>query len=368
MLPYVNTMKRHMPNKLTLFDDISNIGVHTLSIVGTAKNTGKTVTLNHLIQAMTLRGHKVGITSIGRDGEVTDIVTLTQKPRIFAPPHTLVATAKEVLRHSHLNWEYIADTGHQTPLGSVFIARCHEPGYVELIGPPTIAGLKDVCAHFDQHGVGFSLIDGAFNRASLAAPAVSEATIVATGAALDQDIKRIVDKTAHHVGLLQLDEETEACLCAQAQMFMQTGASTAIQYEDGTWQRINHHTLLGQPEIWGHFEKAPIGTVFISGGLVNSVIDTLRKIAISQGQALKVVVRDATCVFVDKPHFQRFSALGCQIRVLRPIRVVGVTVNPWSPQGWMLDAHQLCSTLSARLPQVPIHELHRGIRCLGGVC
>ena len=53
-----------------------------ISIVGMAKNAGKTVTMNHLIQEMAQKHVVVGLTSIGRDGERQDIVTKTYKPLI----------------------------------------------------------------------------------------------------------------------------------------------------------------------------------------------------------------------------------------------------------------------------------------------
>ena len=48
----------------------------TMSIVGMCKNAGKTTMLNWLLTAGHLRG-TLGLTSIGRDGESTDVVTGT---------------------------------------------------------------------------------------------------------------------------------------------------------------------------------------------------------------------------------------------------------------------------------------------------
>jgi len=56
----------------------------SISIVGMAKNAGKTVTLNALLDEAYENGKNVGLTSIGRDGEKQDIVTQTEKPMIYA--------------------------------------------------------------------------------------------------------------------------------------------------------------------------------------------------------------------------------------------------------------------------------------------
>ena len=64
----------------------------TMSIVGMCKNAGKTTMLNWLLTQGHLQG-TLGLTSIGRDGESTDVVTGTEKPGIFAKAGTLIATA-----------------------------------------------------------------------------------------------------------------------------------------------------------------------------------------------------------------------------------------------------------------------------------
>ncbi|MEG0661801.1 MAG: hypothetical protein RR472_00835, partial [Anaerovoracaceae bacterium] len=55
----------------------------TVSIVGMAKNAGKTTALNYLIEEAMDEGMILGITSTGRDGESTDVVTGTDKPKVF---------------------------------------------------------------------------------------------------------------------------------------------------------------------------------------------------------------------------------------------------------------------------------------------
>jgi len=69
----------------------------TMSIVGMCKNAGKTTMLNWMLTGGHLRG-TLGLTSIGRDGESTDVVTGTEKPGIFVKEGTLIATAKDMLR------------------------------------------------------------------------------------------------------------------------------------------------------------------------------------------------------------------------------------------------------------------------------
>ena len=69
----------------------------TISIVGMAKNAGKTTALNYLIEEAMDEGLVLGITSTGRDGESSDLVTNTEKPTIFVTEGVLVATARQAL-------------------------------------------------------------------------------------------------------------------------------------------------------------------------------------------------------------------------------------------------------------------------------
>ena len=95
----------------------------TISIVGMAKNTGKTVTLNHLIEEAIDENITIGITSIGRDGESIDLVSETEKPKIFVEENTIVATTTDVLPFGDAKVELIKVTDFRTPLGAIVIGR-----------------------------------------------------------------------------------------------------------------------------------------------------------------------------------------------------------------------------------------------------
>ena len=115
----------------------------TMSIVGMCKNAGKTTMLNWLLTAGHLRG-TLGLTSIGRDGESTDVVTGTEKPGIFVREGTLIATAKDMLRLGDVTKEILMTTGIPTPLGEVVIMRARSDGYVQLAGPSIIYRLMNL--------------------------------------------------------------------------------------------------------------------------------------------------------------------------------------------------------------------------------
>ena len=58
-------------SKSLLWDSIQKYQCTTIAVMGMAKNTGKTVVLNHLLQESYQHSLPVGITSIGRDVKAT---------------------------------------------------------------------------------------------------------------------------------------------------------------------------------------------------------------------------------------------------------------------------------------------------------
>lgn len=119
----------------------------TMSIVGMCKNAGKTTMLNWMLTGGHLQG-TLGLTSIGRDGESTDVVTGTEKPGIFVREGTLIATAKDMLRLGDVTKEILMTTGIPTPLGEVVIMRARSAGYVQLAGPSITTQLRSVSESF----------------------------------------------------------------------------------------------------------------------------------------------------------------------------------------------------------------------------
>ena len=89
-----------------------------LALVGLAKNTGKTEALGALLRELQIAGRRVGLTSIGRDGEERDVIdSRIEKPRSRLPAGSLVATTDALLRASAIPHEVLEDTGMRTPLG-----------------------------------------------------------------------------------------------------------------------------------------------------------------------------------------------------------------------------------------------------------
>src|ERR1035437_9489391 len=93
-----------------LWQRIQSSGIATLAVMGMTKNTGKTVTLNHLLVQAAAAQVAVGVTSIGRDCEDRDAVFFVPKPPIRVWPGNLVATARATLQRAKVRFKLIAQT------------------------------------------------------------------------------------------------------------------------------------------------------------------------------------------------------------------------------------------------------------------
>ena len=166
---------------MPFIDDI--LRYDSLSIVGLEKNTGKTECLKYVLERIPLEHTRIAVTSIGIDGETTDQVTLTQKPEITLREGMYFGTSEAHYRLRRLVSELVDVSDESTSLGRVVTAKALTRGKILLSGPSSTAGLQRWMQSTRRHGIDLAIIDGALSRMSLASPAVSQAMILATGAA-----------------------------------------------------------------------------------------------------------------------------------------------------------------------------------------
>jgi len=176
-------------------------GAHSIAVVGTAKNVGKSVTIGALADELARRREPFGLCSIGRDGEAVDALVGTPKPRFALRAGTLVATAATLVPQSPA-FELVAATGERCALGAIVIARVRAPAVVEIAGPPQASALRRVVAHLRAH-VPFVLVDGAIDRVAALRDG-DDAIVVATGAAAATAMSAAVDAAAALVARLAL--------------------------------------------------------------------------------------------------------------------------------------------------------------------
>jgi hypothetical protein len=167
-------------------------GASSLIVVGTAKNVGKTTTVTSLLDVAARRGTRIGLTSIGRDGEAFDAVDDAPKPRIFVEAGTIVAAGRALLPHAR-SIEILAEQ-EQSALGPIVFYRSTIPQYVEISGPPTARAMRSVIDRLLSLGVDRVIVDGAVDRVAVVATG-NDPLMVATGISLAPSVEAVAAAT-----------------------------------------------------------------------------------------------------------------------------------------------------------------------------
>lgn len=334
-----------------------DLRLRSLSMIGMAKNAGKTVAFNHLIHEAAGQGLALGLTSIGRDGESTDAVFRVPKPRIFAHQGSVIATARGSLRNCSAKLKVAAATGFMTAIGEVLICQVISSGYVELAGAAFRAQQRAVIDSLFLHGADLVLVDGALDRVAGAAPSLTQGTILSTGAALAAGMADVLDKTKDRIERLllpQTDPEI-AAVCSR----MGEEAKAAVITGQKNLQIIDSAGSLTAGEAIARLAGNDAQTVVLKGAAGDMVLAALTPLAARNG-GLRLVIKDGANFFADRRIWQKFVHAGGRVEVLDPISLVAVTVNPFSPVGPSFDPEAFLQAAGAAFHPLPVADVVRG--------
>lgn len=313
-----------------LWRRIEASGISTLAVLGMTKNTGKTVTLNHLLAQAAAARVNVGVTSIGRDGEDRDQVFFFPKPPVMVWPGTLVATARDPLQRSKVRWKLVDSTAIDTPMGEIVVVRALEYGEMEIAGASRNSDQIKILDRLKFRGATLVILDGALGRSHHASPAIADGVVLATGAAIGGGIQDVIRKTRNRLAILGIPQAGEAIRTLCGPVISNGGV--------GLWNRYGEVQFMGKiptlnagRTLLRHIES-DTATIALGGAVGRSVWQALTTMAVLHPD-LRVVVADGTKLFVENADLVTFQKLGATLVGLNAITVTGVTLNPTSPMG-----------------------------------
>ena len=327
----------------------------TLSIVGMAKNAGKTTALNYLIEEAMDDGVVLGITSTGRDGESTDLVTGTDKPRVFLETGTIVSVPVKLYDLADAGLEILRMTNYSTALGQIMLCRVAESGYVQIAGPVSTKDHKKMCQEMLAYGAEIILIDGAIDRKSIAAPDTSDAIILSTGAVLSRSIKKVVEETAHIVGVYQLPELEEGN--ARDRILSKKDLDKIMLIKGDRIETLELKTGLLAGKFLDEAIDEDTEYIYIPGALTNSVISDIHP---SKMKTVEFILKDPTKIFIDSMHWQQLRKKGFTVKVLENIEVAALTVNPYAPAGYSFEHEALLKAMRNAVDGIPVVDVKMG--------
>jgi len=313
-----------------------------------AKNTGKTVCLNYLLEQLQTTDKTVAVTSIGLDGEKTDQVTQTEKPEVELVPGTYFVTSEYHYRQRQLLAEICHLSEETTSLGRLVTAKVIQRGKVILSGPASTKRIKALIDRMADYDVDLTIIDGALSRKSLASPSITDGLILTTGAAISFDIPTIVRKTQFVYRLMQLPvyetAQRDKLLLADSGIF-------GIEHQTAHRLPIASSLLFTKckEKLFSHGN-----TLYVSGIVTDTMLEYLRvQPNISE---TVLVVKDFTKIFVTPFVLQSYLQKGGGLQVLLKPHLLAICINPTAPAGYTVDSEQLRKALASVI-HVPVYDV-----------
>jgi len=337
---------------MRLIQDIKE-NYKTLSIIGLAKNSGKTETLNYLIHEAKKINLKLGITSTGRDGEKTDLVTETEKPSIYVEEGMIIATGRKTLYLTDAGLELLEDTDIITPMGRIMICRVVQEGEVQIAGPISSKDMEKTIKIMWKYNIDNLFIDGAVDRKTVSSPIITDGCIIAAGAVLSRDVKKVVEKTSHIIECYSLPEVEDEKLIK----ILKNLDTTAVINKDYEFEKLEVKTGLGNGSKIKNAVNKDTKYIFIDGALTSSL---LKNLVDKDGLNYTLVLRDGTKIFTEPYTWNNLKRQGMKIKVMKKIKIAAVTVNPVSPYGYVLRSEDMIKGIK-RNTKVKVFDVQTGV-------
>ncbi len=322
----------------------------SISTIGLEKNVGKTVTMNYIIKRLVSEGVKVGITSVGVDGETMDVVTTTAKPEVTIYEGMMFATSENHYKMKRFQGDILSVSEKATALGRVVIGKVLREGKILLSGPSNSKWVKETIEELLEKGMDTVIIDGALSRMSIGSPIVTDGIILSTGGAVSINLNEVIKKTKHVIKLIDLDEISSS------------KREVIEKLDDGiykfVWEReevekLPIKSILSFSQLEQNVFQEEC-SLYITGAVTERFLDNISKQNFIKN--VEVIVTDFTKIFSSTEVLNRFLKKGGRIKVLLKTNLIGVTVNPTSPAGYILNSEELIKKIK-EFTNVPVVNL-----------
>ena len=341
---------------------ISQAPISRLSLIGLAKNVGKTTTTNHLLETLLTEKHyradELALTSLGLDGEAVDALTGLPKPRYVPKAGMLIATTAELLRQAEdegTRVEWLLRLPGRTALGAVMLARILEPGRVVIAGPTLLRDLRGALDKLHTLGARLGIVDGAINRLGAASPEITDACIVCTGASVGSTAQLVAKRTGDILLRLTTRQTQWDAACKKLDRHVRLLVFSPYD-TDGTVTIFSGSTEPASEAGWivSHFTTHDVPVYVLRGALTEELARALLAQLSRQSsfRAGELFIEDATRIFCHSVVLKRLAERGLDVRVMNPIHILAMTINPYTPE-YVCTPQLLLDTLIEELP--PLH-------------
>lgn len=307
----------------------------TVYFCGLVKNAGKTIALRQTMREARRLGLRVGVTSVGRDGEAYDaIYSDFAKPLLDFEAGDIVVTSEGMLPGAG-KAVIVHRFSIPSPTGELVAARIAGSCTVEVAGPSTIAALREVRQWLAADEVDMFLIDGALDRKAASVPDMCDGIVLSSGAAISDDMEAVLSQTRSAIDMLQVGS-----------------------YEAESECRIRFSPIFdSEAELAAQIAAVGERTVDVEIG--GAVTDRLIRSLMREGLLARChFVADCfSKVFISRERWADYRRHGLRLSYRRRTQVLSLTVNPVSPSGPGFEAKPFLEQMRRRIPEIPVYDL-----------
>jgi hypothetical protein len=298
--------------------------VPTVTVVGLAKNAGKTTVVNHLLAHADGR---IGLASLGLDGEARDQLTGLAKPRIAPPAGALVSTTEQLRGQTPI----LQELPYRTAAGVVVVVEAAGRVPVVVSGPTRLDELDGTLAALRAAGAERLLLEGALGRLGTAAPGRADAVVLAAGASVAEGRDDLARRLRLALDALDLPVTGDP-----AQVVLERAAGFEAEAA----------------------AAVPDGAVAeLAGALTGPLLERL----MLAGRAATLVVADATRVLAQPLQVARARRAGVGVAARRRLAIAAVTSSPFHPDVRFSADEAFAATVAAAAGRWPVFDVVAGL-------
>ncbi len=311
----------------------------TIAIAGICKNAGKTSLVNHILDLYP--EFNWAVFSTGIDGEETDTVFKTPKPRVKLPGGSLFVCDTRILNlHKGDIAVIIKLPNAGRPL---WIARALTALETEITGPASQKAQTDLIFKLKRLGAQKVIVDGSLDRKAIAHSPLVEAMILAVGASFGS-MNEI------------LDELQRIQLLSRIQLFKTTlnlktpgsGDQETILIKTGkSWIDTALPTVIGNEASLKKLLSEDARRLMIPGALSSRSYKLLKSCLAKLD--LGIIVQHPDRLKLELKELQELLAL-TPVRSRQSFCVKGLALNSWAAGAKPQDADVFRNEIRKRFP------------------
>lgn len=305
--------------------------------MGNSKNAGKTTVINAVLQG--LNSTKIGITSIGYDGEQYDQINFMEKPRIHVKPGYIVVTAENTLEHFEADYKVLEKTDISTSIGPIFVCEIKTNGNALIAGPSTTETISKMIEILKNYDLKHILIDGAFSRQVFAK--ISKATILIIGANFHQNIDEVVDNAESLIRKFQLNKPPFDC------DFLSKINKISLVNDGNDYLKLGINSVVKNTAIFSEGENEKYRFLFLPKSMTNNFVENL---VLQRNQFhYDIILNSPLDIQLSSRNLSNLWKLKNNIYTVNPVNLIAICYNPFSPRGYEFDDHEFKEKLEHKI-------------------